>query len=110
MKKILGIVAISLVAVLGITALVLSLVKVGENTIIELPAEVHITNASTHENERGAYHLNYERSQDKGKIQSLYDALSDGFKQSLLESIFKGENKAPEAYYEPQAGNTQTSQ
>lgn len=106
MKKIITIIAISLVViVLGITTLVLSLIKVGENNIIELPTQVHITNATTHENERGAYHLNMERNQDKSKIQSLYDALNEGFKQSLLESLFRGGNKGPEAYYEPQAGD-----
>lgn len=104
MKKVITIVALSLVGIVCATALILSLVKVGENTVIQAPSEVYITNQTTRDNERGAYHLG-DRSQDKGKIEELFNALNDGFKQSVLESIFKGQNKTAEAYYEPQAGD-----
>ena len=104
MKKIITAVALSLVAIVCITALVLSLIKVGGNTVIDMPSEVYITGASTKGNERDAYHLG-NRSQDRGKIEAIYNALDNGFKQSMLESLFKGQNKAAEAYYEPQAGD-----
>ena len=107
-KKIITIVALSLVAMVAITAIVMSLVKVNKNTSISSPVDVYVTSSVTknHENGRGAFKLRSSKESDKSKINSLYQALEKGFEQSALVSLFKGElGQTTNAYFEHPAGS-----
>ena len=107
MKKIIiCTVSIGLVLVVGLTALIMALVPVGQNNFIVKPTNVYFLNETTKKNgdEWCKFRSNYS-TDEKEKLDELYRIFNEGFSQKALTAIFKGElNDKVETHYEKSVG------
>lgn len=107
MKKIIiCTVSIGLVLVVGLTALIMALVPVGQNNFIVKPTTIYFLNETTKKNDSEWCKFRSNYSQDeKDKLNELYRVFNEGFSQKALTALFKGElNDRVETHYEKSVG------
>lgn len=104
-KVIICTVSIVLVVVVGLTALIMSLISVGENNFITKPTAIYLLNATTSDNgETGVFfdpNSPLSSASNKAEIDKIYNAFNEGFSQKALNALFKGElNDKVKTHYE----------
>lgn len=107
MKKIIiCTVSIVLVLVVGLTALIMSLISVGENNFIEKPTAIYLLNTTTTENKDEGVCFDPPKGllsweDEEKEINNIYNAFNEGFSQKALNALFRGEiNDKVETHYE----------
>lgn len=114
MKKIIiCTVSIGIVLVLGITALVMALVPVGQNNFITKPAEIYLLNATTLKNESGngvSFRSGYNDAEESEGLKNIYKVFNECFSQKALTALFRGElgDKVKTHYESTTSGNSKT--
>ena len=100
-------ISIGLVLILGVSALVLALIPVGQNNLIDAPNKIYFFNKNTKDNyEENSYIVkDFGNDKEKEIIAKTYKLLNQGFGQKALTALFKGEiNDKIETVYDKPTG------
>ncbi len=110
MKKIIiCTVSIGLVLVVGLTALIMALVPVGQNNFVVKPTNIYLYNTNTTDDDSKRVTLLTDNpfEDNTQAINAIYKVFNESFSQKALTALFKGElGDKVETHYENSAGAT----